>query len=136
MTKKRPKPCCHAEPCAELDSVSFQHLVKVFSAFGRHTFHPRPQDGVFRCNLNKIILSNLRDSHRNDISIQMVKGGRIIPNFIGNYEHFSREVNLKRLLEEYRFNKVESMTIFRDKIVIIGGTFDKKDFYLTPIGRM
>jgi CHASE2 domain-containing sensor protein len=66
----------------------------------------------------------------------MVKGGRIIPNFIGNYEHFSREVNLKRLLEEYRFNKVESMTIFRDKIVIIGGTFDKKDFYLTPIGRM
>jgi hypothetical protein len=53
MTKKRPKPCCHAEPCAELDSVSFQHLVKVFSAFGRHTFHPRPQDGVFRCNLNK-----------------------------------------------------------------------------------
>jgi CHASE2 domain-containing sensor protein len=28
------------------------------------------------------------------------------------------------------------MTIFRDKIVIIGGTFDKKDFYLTPIGRM
>jgi len=30
-----------------------QHLVKVFSTFGRHTFHPRPQDGVFRCNLNK-----------------------------------------------------------------------------------
>jgi hypothetical protein len=54
MTKKRPKPCCHAKPCAELDSVSFQHLVKVFSAFGRHTFHPRPQDGVFRCNLNKM----------------------------------------------------------------------------------
>jgi len=33
---------------------SFQHLVKIFSAFGRHTFHPRPQDGVFRCDLNKI----------------------------------------------------------------------------------
>jgi hypothetical protein len=27
---------------------SFQHLVNVFSAFGRHTFHPCPQDGVFR----------------------------------------------------------------------------------------
>jgi len=32
---------------------SFQHLVKIFSAFGRHTFHPRPQDVVFRCDLNK-----------------------------------------------------------------------------------
>ena len=31
----------------------YQHLVNVFSAFGRHTFHPRPQDGVFRCDLNK-----------------------------------------------------------------------------------
>jgi len=34
---------------------SFQHLVKIFSAFGRHTFHPRPQDGVFRCDLNKFM---------------------------------------------------------------------------------
>ncbi len=39
---------------------SFQHLVKFFSAFGRHTFHPRPpvvgsnrQDRVFRRDLNK-----------------------------------------------------------------------------------
>ena len=32
---------------------SFQHLVNVFSATGRHTFHPRPQDGVFRCDPNK-----------------------------------------------------------------------------------
>jgi len=31
---------------------SFQHLIWFFSAFGRHTFHPRPQDGVFRCDLN------------------------------------------------------------------------------------
>jgi hypothetical protein len=23
---------------------------QVFSAFSRHTFHPRPQDGVFRCD--------------------------------------------------------------------------------------
>ena len=33
---------------------SFQHLIWFFSAFGRHTFHPRPQDGVFRCDLNKL----------------------------------------------------------------------------------
>jgi len=30
-----------------------QHLVKIFSTFGRHTFHPHQQDGVFRCDLNK-----------------------------------------------------------------------------------
>jgi hypothetical protein len=28
----------------------------LFSAFGRRIFHPRPQDGVFRCALNKIVL--------------------------------------------------------------------------------
>jgi len=32
---------------------SFQHLVKIFSAFGRHTFHSRTRDRVFRSNLNK-----------------------------------------------------------------------------------
>jgi hypothetical protein len=32
----------------------FQHLVKIFSAFGRRTFHPRPQDGVFRCDFYKV----------------------------------------------------------------------------------
>jgi anaerobic ribonucleoside-triphosphate reductase len=25
----------------------------LFSAFGRDIFHPRPQDGVFRCAFNK-----------------------------------------------------------------------------------
>jgi len=38
---------------------SFQHLVNVFSATGRHIFHPRPQDGVFRCDLNKDLTPNL-----------------------------------------------------------------------------
>jgi len=27
----------------------------LFSAFSRRIFHPRPQEGVFRCDLNKII---------------------------------------------------------------------------------
>jgi len=27
----------------------------LFSAFSRGTFHPRPQDGVFRCDLNKLM---------------------------------------------------------------------------------
>ena len=85
---------------------------------------------------NKIVLSGKRSGHQDDIYIHMVRGSRVIPNFIGNYEHFNREVNPSRLLEAYRANKDGSETIFKDKIVIIGGTFDKKDFYMTPVGRM
>jgi hypothetical protein len=33
-------------------------LYHILSAFGRRTFHPRPQDGVFRCDLNKSQLPN------------------------------------------------------------------------------
>jgi CHASE2 domain-containing sensor protein len=68
--------------------------------------------------------------------IPVLKGGRVIPNFIGNYKHFNREVNLRGLLEEYGSNQPERATIFKDKIVIVGGTFDKRDFYVTPVGRM
>ena len=85
---------------------------------------------------NKITFSSTSDDLREDIHIHLVRGNRIIPDFIGNYEHFDREVNLKGLLEEYRSNQVESETIFKNKIVIVGGTFDKKDFYMTPVGRM
>ena len=38
----------------------FQHLVCFFSAFSRRTFHPRPQDGVFRCGLNNKGVINLK----------------------------------------------------------------------------
>jgi len=31
----------------------FQHLDCFSSAFSRRTSHPRPQDGVFRCDVNK-----------------------------------------------------------------------------------
>jgi CHASE2 domain-containing sensor protein len=85
---------------------------------------------------DKIILSSTREGLRDDLHIHLARGNRVIPNFIGNYEHFDREVNLKSLLEEYRSDPVEAGTIFKDKIVIIGGTFDKKDFYQTPVGRM
>lgn len=84
---------------------------------------------------NKIILSSPRHN-QGDIHIHLVKGGRMIPNFIGNYEYFNREINLQRLLEEYQSNEVEGETIFKDKIVIIGGTYDRTDFHMTPVGRM
>ncbi len=85
---------------------------------------------------DKITLSNTRESLRDGVEIHLARGNRLIPNFIGNYEHFDHEVNLKDLLEEYRSNQAERETIFKDKIAIVGGAFDKKDFYMTPVGRM
>ncbi len=91
-------------------------------------------------------LSNINDDHitltgkgnnfQHHIHIHTGRGGRITPNFIGNYKHFDREVNLTRLFQDYGPGKPEGMTIFRNKIVVIGGTYDKKDFYMTPVGRM
>ena len=93
-------------------------------------------DALLNVYDNKIILSSPRRNRRDEIYIQMVREGRVIPNFIGNYQHFDREVNLRHLLEEYRSNEVVRETIFKDKIVIIGGTFDKRDFHMTPVGLM
>jgi GntR family transcriptional repressor for pyruvate dehydrogenase complex len=36
-----------------------QSLYHILSAFGRLIFHPRPQDGVFRCDFNKISIPEL-----------------------------------------------------------------------------
>jgi len=98
------------------------------------------QEALMEALLNvhdsKVTLSSSKDDRRDDIYIHLARGNRVIPNFIGNYEHFDREINLKGLLEEYRSNPVETETIFKDKIVIVGGTFDRKDFYMTPVGRM
>jgi len=93
-------------------------------------------ESILKIHDGKLILPNPTNGHRDDIWIHMVGEGRMIPNFIGNYEHFDHEVNLKDLLEEYRSDRIERKTIFTDKIVIIGGTFDKRDFCMTPVGRM
>ena len=34
--------------------IAMRTLYHILSAFGRRIFHPRPQDGVFRCDLNKL----------------------------------------------------------------------------------
>jgi len=93
-------------------------------------------DALLNVQDDKMILSSTREGLREDMYIHFARGNRVIPNFIGNYEHFDREVNLRSLLEEYRSDKAEGKTIFKDKIVMVGGAFDKKDFYMTPVGRM
>jgi hypothetical protein len=44
-----------SEPNRHVMLNLFQHLVCLFSAFSRRIFHPRPQEGVFRCEFNKIL---------------------------------------------------------------------------------
>lgn len=93
-------------------------------------------EALFNFHDRNIILFNKKGHYQPEIHIHLGKGGRIIPNFIGNYKYFDREINLTRLLEEYGSGKPEGVTIFKDKVVIVGGVYDKKDFYITPVGRM
>jgi len=61
---------------------------------------------------------------------------RITPNFLGNYEHFERMIDIDALLETYKSDYQGVETIFKNKTVIIGGSYDRNDFYTTPVGRM
>lgn len=87
-------------------------------------------------NHYNIIITNDGDHEENAMHIHIDKHGRMTPNFIGNYKHFDYEANLTRLLEEYCNETSEITTIFKDKAVIVGGAYDKNDFYMTPLGRM
>lgn len=87
-------------------------------------------------NHHNIIISNGENHEENALHIHIDKYGRMTPNFIGNYKHFDYEANLTSLLEEYRNETPEITTIFKDKAVIVGGAYDKNDFYMTPLGRM
>ena len=92
--------------------------------------------GISNIHNGNITFSGKDIHYKHDIHIHTGRGGRITPNFIGNYKYFDHEVNLTRLFDDYGPGKAEGMTIFRDKVVIIGGTYDKNDFYVTPVGRM
>ncbi len=94
------------------------------------------ENSLFNYHDYNITLPFKINHNRHNIHIHTAKGGRITPNFIGNYEHFDREVNLSELLEEYGPGRPVGKTIFKNKIVIVGGTYDKRDFYKTPIGEM
>lgn len=70
------------------------------------------------------------------ISFHYRKTGNITPTLIGNYEHFNRDIEIDQLIADDYNGTWRSDTIFTNKLVLLGGTFDKRDFYHTPLGRM
>jgi CHASE2 domain-containing sensor protein len=94
------------------------------------------QQILSRNPLSSLLLASRRGSNEKEIRFSLEPGGQIIPNFIGNYEMFEREVDLTSLLEEYSSAKPAKRTIFSDKIVLVGGVYDRRDFYRTPLGKM
>lgn len=89
----------------------------------------------------QIALSGQGKGHEG-IHVHVTQGGRMVPNFIGNHRNFDWNkgaegpVELSQLLEIYGAAKARVDTVYKDRIVIVGGVFDNKDFYLTPVGRM
>jgi CHASE2 domain-containing sensor protein len=83
-----------------------------------------------------IIVLNPADGRHHGVIIRLAGDGRITPNFIGNYQNFDHSANIAGLLEDYSPGKPPGMTVYKDKIVLIGGVYDVKDFYMTPVGRM
>jgi CHASE2 domain-containing sensor protein len=83
-----------------------------------------------------VITLNPANDRYHRVHLRIGTDGRITPNFIGNYQNFDYTVNVTGLLNDYGTGDAPGMTVFKDKIVLIGGVYDDKDFYLTPIGRM
>ena len=83
-----------------------------------------------------LITLNPANDRYHRVQLRIGADGRITPNFIGNYRSFEHTVNVAGLLDDYGPGKPTGMTVFRDKIVLIGGVYDDKDFYMTPLGRM
>ncbi len=85
---------------------------------------------------HRIVLLSKRKENPQTIKIPFGEGGKVVANFIGDYRYFGYEPNLSRLLQEYGPVRPEGRTIFKDKVVIVGGSYDPKDFYMTPVGRI
>ena len=95
---------------------------------------------------NDALMNSLLTYHKGEIhlkgtrkeigNIKFEKRGLVTPVYIGNYHHFNYSCNLKQLLDDYGHDKSGALTIFKDKVVIVGGTYDVKDFYITPLGKM
>jgi CHASE2 domain-containing sensor protein len=83
-----------------------------------------------------VIALNPENARYHRIHLRIGTDSRIIPNFIGNYHNFDHTVNISGILNDYGPGKPPGITVFKDKIVLIGGVYDDKDFYMTPLGRM
>ena len=76
-------------------------------------------------------------SSNKEIKIHYGKNGKFTPNFLGNYVYFPYDIDVDRLLKTNQSGtRPDARTIFRDKIVIVGGVYDHNDFYRTPVGKM
>jgi hypothetical protein len=116
----RPVPSFPVAVAAAYQGMSQDELFEALSCIDGHT----------------ITLVNGSADDQSEIRINLGRGAKIVPNFIGNYEYFNRELDLKGLLEEYGPGRKGNETIFKGKVVIVGGAYDEKDFYTTPLGRM
>ena len=93
------------------------------------------QKNLSESSENKITFQIKNKNSQNYVDIHTRKGGFITPNFIGNYRHFIWST-FSTILNEYGDENLNIITPFKDKIVIIGGAYSKKDFYFTPVGKM
>jgi hypothetical protein len=62
----------------------------LFSAFSRRIFHPRPQDGVFRCAFNKTL--DLFEVNKIPATLIIDKNGKMIGRAMGPRNWSSPEV--------------------------------------------
>ncbi len=77
------------------------------------------------------------DQSNNLVNIHYSEGGKFTPNFLGNYSFFPYDIDVSRLLKNYKGeSETGTVTIFKDKVVIVGGVYDHNDFYKTPVGEM
>jgi CHASE2 domain-containing sensor protein len=100
--------------------MSQEDLLETLSSFSHHS----------------IALASKVGGIQHTITIPLGEGGKVSPNFIGDYHYYDYEPNLTRLLQTYGPGQREGETIFKGKVVIVGGSYDQKDFYMTPVGRI
>jgi CHASE2 domain-containing sensor protein len=87
------------------------------------------------------------DKNQTSVHIHMDNRNRITPNFIGNYRYFEQwQTDIDAILAQYG-NLANNECIpgkntknisppLKDKIVLLGGSYDERDFYITPVGPM
>ena len=82
------------------------------------------------------------DKNQTPVHIYIDNRNRITPNFIGNYRYFEKwQTDIDAILAQHgNLANNECIpgknTLLKDKIVLLGGSYDERDFYITPVGPM